>query len=1037
MIAGLIRWSARHAGLVVIATLIPCLAGIYAIARVPLDAIPDLSDVQVIVTADFPGQSPQLVEDQVTFPLTAALLNTPHARVVRGVSYPAMSFVHVIFADGTDPYWARARVQEQLGTIGRRLPDGVVPTLGADATGVGWVYQYVIKGENRSLAELRSIQDWKMRLGLAGIGGVGEIAGVGGYVKSYSVTADPGRLRALGITLAQVREAVRASNLDVGARTIEIAESEFAVQGRGYLKSPADIENAVIKSAQGVPVLVKDVARVELTTEERRGLAEHNGAGEAVSGIVVQRTGANTLDVIDAAKVRIGELAPSLPKGTTIETIYDRSQLIQRAIATLRGTLLEELAIVALICWLFLGHMRSALVPVVLLPASILIAYIGIYLTGAGTNIMSLGGIAIAVGAMVDAALVMVENAHKRLDRAEPGVSRLDTVVSAAAEVGPALFTSLLIITVSFLPILALASEEGRLFKPLAYTKTFAMAAAALLSVTLVPALLTLVLRDNTNLGQSRNVNSALMGAYRPVIEIALRRKRAVLAGAAMLMLTAAVPLSQLGREFMPPLNEGDLLYMPTAQPGLSVTAALQLLQTQDRIITSFPEVAGVLGKAGRASTATDPAPLEMFETLISLRPPADWRVGMTREKLVAEMDQALQFPGVSNSWTMPIRARIDMLATGIRTTLGVKVFGNDLKQLDAIARDVAAAIKSVNGTTSAYAERVMGGRYLNIAPDRAQLARYGLSVADVQAAIGQAIGGETATIMVEGRERYSVVVRYPRELRNDPDMLGRQVLVPLPGGNGTVPLTTVAAISLESGPASIRSENARPAAYVLVDFKDRDLAGYVADTKAAVAGKVKLPPGYHLVWSGQFEHLERAQARLALIIPVTLLAVVGLLYATFRRVTETAIVMLSLPFALIGGVWLMWLLGFNMSVASAVGFIALAGVSAETGVVMLIYLDQAYREKWRTRAMAGEAFTAADLAAAIESGAIDRVRPKIMTVCAIMAGLLPILWRDGAGAEVMSRIAVPMIGGMVTSSVLTLIVIPVVYSLAKQRQPG
>ena len=1036
MITGLIRWSASHAVLVVVATCLLCLAGIAAVSRVPLDALPDLSDTQVIITTEYAGQPAQVVEDQVTYPISAALVGTARARVVRGMSTQGTSFVTVIFADGTDLYWGRARVLEQLAQITQRLPAGVVPALGPDATGVGWIYQYVVSNKTLNLSQLRRLQDWPLRQGLAGANGVAESASVGGYVKSYSVTVDPNRMRLLGVSLAQLRDALRASNLDIGARTIELAESDFAIQGRGRLKSIADIETAVIRSDQGVPVLVKDLARVELTGDERRGLIDYNGDGEAVSGVVLQRTGANTLSVIEAVKARLAEIAPSLPKGTDIVPVYDRSELIHRAIATLQNTLFDEIIIVALVCWLFLRHRLSALVIVVLLPAGVLLAYLLMYAFGLTTNIMSLGGIAIAVGAMVDAALVMVENALRQLDTREDGQSRRDVIIAAAAQVGPALFMSLLVITVSFLPILALESEEGRLFRPLAYTKTFAMAAAAVLSVTLVPALMVLLMGGRTARApiRSLDLNTWMIAFYRPVLSEALHRKGLVLACACALLIATAWPMAHLGREFMPQLNEGALLFMPTAAPGLSVTKATELLQTQDRIIKSFPEVDTVLGKAGRAMTATDPAPMEMFETLITLKPEFVWRPGMTTEKLVAEMDQALQIPGVSNAWTMPIRARIDMLATGIRTTLGVKIFGDDLPVLDRIAREVESTLRTVPGTTSAYAERVMGGRILNITPDRAALARYGLTVGDVQGVIGAAIGGEPVTKMTEGRERYTIAVRYPRALRSDPDAIAHQVYVPLPAGKGSVPLGEIARVSLDAGPASIRSENARQAAYVLVDFKGRDLAGYVTEAKAAIARIIDLPPGYILNWSGQFEHMERAQSRLALVVPATLIIVLGLLYLTFRRMTETLIVMLSLPFALIGGIWLMWLMNFSLSVAGGAGFIALAGVAAETGVVMLIYLDQAVLATQARQRHACAPFTSADLARAIEAGAVDRVRPKIMTVAAVIAGLVPILWSHGAGCEVMQRIAVPMIGGMITSALLTLIVIPVVYALVKER---
>jgi copper/silver efflux system protein len=1032
MIAAVIRWSARNIFLVGLASVFVTLAGLYAVTRVPLDAIPDLSDTQVIVYTEFPGQAPQVVEDQVTYPLTTAMLSVPKSKVVRGFSYFGVSFVYVIFEDGTDLYWARSRVLEYLNSAARRLPGGVTPSLGPDATGVGWVFQYIVRGAQKSLAELRSTQDWYVRYGVAKAEGVAEVASVGGFVKQYSVVIDPRRLQALGIPLMRVREALKASNLDVGGRTIELAETEFAVRGRGYLKSLGDLEQIVVKSDKGVPVLLRDVARVELTADERRGITEVNGEGEAVSGIALQRSGANALTVIGSVKERLAEMAPSLPQGVTIEPVYDRSDLIYRAIDTLKRTLIEESLIVAFVCVIFLLHVRSALVAIITLPLGVLIAYLLMHLLGLSSNIMSLGGIAIAIGAMVDAAIVMIENAHKRLERAPPEKPRHEVLIEAAIEVGPALFFSLLIITVSFLPIFALEAQEGRMFKPLAYTKTFAMAAAALLSVTLVPALMLLFVRGRIVPEHRNPINRVLIWIYRPVIRAALRFKAMTILLALAVLGGSLWPALQLGSEFMPTLNEGTLFYMPTTLPGLSVTKAAELLQTQNKIIKTFPEVELVWGKAGRASSATDPAPTEMFETIINLKPESQWRPGMTIDKLIAEMDRALQFPGVSNAWTMPIKARIDMLSTGIRTPVGVKVYGNDLAQIERLARQVEAAIRTVPGTTSAYAERVIGGYYLNIDPDRAQLARYGLTIDDVQSMIGVALGAEPVTTTVEGRERYTVSLRYPRDLRSDPASIATQVLVPIAGG-GTVPLGEIAKVSLARGPAAIRTENAQLAVYIYVDLRDRDIGGYVADAQKAVASQVKFPPGYYATWSGQFEYMERAKARLQIVVPVTILIIFLLLYLNFRRITESLIVMLSVPFALVGGLWLMWWLGFNLSVAVAVGFIALAGVAAETGVVMLIYLDSALKELQAERAHEGRAFTRDDLYAAIMTGAVERVRPKMMTVAAIMAGLLPIMWSHGTGAEVMQRIAVPMIGGMVSSTVLTLVVIPSIYAVVKE----
>jgi copper/silver efflux system protein len=1031
MIAALIRWSARNVFLVGIATVFITLAGIYAIAKVPLDAIPDLSDVQVIVYTEYPGQAPQVVEDQVTYPLTTAMLTVPKSRVVRGFSFFGVSFVYVIFEDGTDIYWARSRVLEYLNAASRRLPEGVTPTLGPDATGVGWVYQYVVRGAQKSLAELRTIQDWYVRFGLAKAEGVAEVASVGGFVKQYSIVIDPRRLQALGIPLSKVRDVVRDSNMDVGGRTVELSETEFAVRGRGYIKSLSDLEQIVVKNDGGVPVLLKDVARVELAPDERRGITELDGEGEVVSGIALQRFGANALSVIQHVKDRLAEIAPSLPKDVSIEAVYDRSDLIYRAIDNLKRTLIEESVIVAFVCVLFLLHARSALVAIITLPLGVLIAYICMWLLGLSSNIMSLGGIAIAIGAMVDAAIVMIENAHKRLERAPPGKPRTEVLIEAAIEVGPALFFSLLIITVSFLPIFTLEAQEGRLFKPLAYTKTFAMAAGALLSVLLVPALMTIFVRGRIMPEHKNPVNRFLIAVYRPVIQLALRFKALTILGALLVLALSLWPASRLGSEFMPTLNEGTLFYMPVTLPGISVTKAAELLQTQDKIIKSFPEVASVFGKAGRAATATDPAPTEMVETVINLRPESEWRPGMTVDRLIAEMDKSLQFPGVSNAWTMPIKARIDMLSTGIRTPVGVKVFGKDLAEIEKLAREIEAVLSKVPGTASAYAERAISGYYLNVDPDRAQLARYGLMIGNVQEVIAMALGAEPVTTTVEGRERYTVSLRYPRDYRSDPDSIADQVLITLPNG-GTVPLGEVAKVSLAQGPSSIRTENAQLATYVYVDVRDRDVGTYVADAQKAVASEVNFPSGYYATWSGQFEYMERAIAKLKIVIPVTLLIIFVLLFLNFRRITETLIVMLSVPFALVGGFWLMWWLGFNLSVAVAVGFIALAGVAAETGVVMLIYLDNALTEMKQQREREGRALSAGDLYDAIMSGAVERVRPKMMTVTAIMAGLLPIMWSHGAGAEVMQRIAVPMIGGMVSSTILTLVVIPVVYAVVK-----
>ncbi|MBK6600523.1 MAG: efflux RND transporter permease subunit [Betaproteobacteria bacterium] len=1031
MLGRLIEWSARNAFLVLLATLFVTLAGIYAVIRTPLDALPDLSDVQVIVYTEFPGQAPQVVEDQVTYPLTTAMLSVPKSKVVRGFSFFGASFVYVIFEDGTDIYWARSRVLEYLNFAAGRLPRGVTPQLGPDATGVGWVYQYAVIGAQHTLAELRTIQDWYLRYQLAKAPGVAEVASVGGFVQQYQVTVDPTKLRAYGIPLARVGQVIRDSNRDVGGRVIEMAEAEYMVRGRGYLRGRADIEALVVKSDRGTPVLIRDVARVELGPDERRGVTELNGEGEVVSGIAMARYGQNALEVIGNIKDKIAEVASGLPAGVEIVAVYDRSELIHRAIDTLQRTLIEESLIVAAVCIVFLLHVRSALVAILMLPVGILIAFIAMRLLGMNSNIMSLGGIAIAIGAMIDAAIVMIENAHKHLERLAPGESRTRAIVDACREVGPALFFSLLIITVSFLPVFTLEAQEGRLFAPLAWTKTFAMAGAALLSVTLVPVLMLLFIRGRV-LPEAKNpVNRFLIWIYRPVIAAVMRFKLVTILLAAVVLGATAWPATKLGSEFMPTLNEGTLFYMPTSLPAMSITKAAELVQTQNKIIKSFPEVASVYGKAGRAQTATDPAPVEMFETVINLKPEDQWRAGMTLDKLTAELDRALQIPGVSNAWTMPIKARIDMLSTGIRTPIGIKVFGKDLNEMERLAKEIEAVVKAVPGTTSAFAERITGGYYLDIEPDRAALARYGLMVGDVQDVIATALGGEMVTTTVEGRERFGVSVRYPRELRSDPQQIAASVLVPTMDG-AMLPLGQLASIRITKGAPAIRTENALLSAYIYVDIRDRDIGGFVADARKAVNDQVRFPPGYYIAWSGQFEYMERALEKLKVVVPLTLLLIFLLLYLNFRRLTETVIVMLSVPFALVGGVWLMWWLGYNLSVAVAVGFIALAGVAAETGVVMLIYLDHAWQRIRDQRAAEGVAPTARDLYAAVMEGAVERVRPKMMTVVAIMAGLLPIMWGTGTGSEVMSRIAAPMVGGMISSTVLTLAVIPAIYALVK-----
>ena len=1033
MLNAIIGWSARNRFLVLLATLFVTLAGIYAVAKTPLDALPDLSDVQVIVFTEYPGQAPQVVEDQVTYPLSTSMISVPKSKVVRGFSAFGASFVYVIFEDGTDLYWARSRVLEYLNFASGKLPKGVTPQIGPDATGVGWVYQYAVLGANKTLAELRTIQDWFLRYQLTKAHGVSEVASVGGFVQTYQVTVDPVKLRAYGIPLMKVVQVIRDSNRDVGGRVVEMAETEYMVRGRGYLRGAGDIEKLVVKAEKGTPVLIRDIARVELGPDERRGLTELNGEGEVVSGIVMARYGQNALEVIQNVKDKIAEIAPGLPEGVSIQAVYDRSELIKRAIATLKGTLLEESIIVALVCIVFLMHVRSALVAIVMLPIGVLIAFIAMRALGMNSNIMSLGGIAIAIGAMVDAAIVMIENAHKHLERLKEGESRSDAMLAACKEVGPALFFSLLIITVSFLPVFTLEAQEGRLFSPLAYTKTFSMAGAALLSITLVPVLMGLFIRGRLMPEHKNPLNRFLLWAYRPIIASVMRWKKATIVAALVILALTIYPATRLGSEFMPTLNEGTLLYMPASLPAMSMTKAAELLQTQDKIIKSFPEVASVYGKAGRAQTATDPAPPEMFETVINLKPETEWRAGMTMDKLIAEMDKALQFPGMANSWTMPIKARLDMLATGIRTPVGIKVYGKDLQGIERVAKDIEAVVRQVPGTTSAFAERITGGYYLDIEPDREALARYGLAVGDLLDVISTALGGEMVTFTVEGRERFGVIVRYPRELRSNPELIAREVLVPTMEG-AMIPLGQLARVEVVKGAPAIRTENALLSAYIFVDIRNRDIGSYVADARRAVAEKVKFPPGYYATWSGQFEYMERAIARMKIVIPITVLIIFLLLYLNFMRVTETLIVMLSVPFAAVGGVWLLWLLGYNLSVAAAVGFIALSGVAAEIGVIMLIYIDHAWQAIKAQREADGKPLSAADLHEAVVQGTLLRVRPIMMTVFAITAGLLPIMWGHGTGSEVMRRIAAPMVGGMISSTVLTLVVIPVIYAWVKER---
>jgi Cu(I)/Ag(I) efflux system membrane protein CusA/SilA len=1040
MLERIIDWSARHAALVLLAACVLAAAGGYAVLHTPVDALPDLSDVQVIVYTEFPGQSPQVVEDQVTYPLTTALLSVSRARVVRGFSNFGASFVYVIFEDGTDIYWARARVLEYLNAASSRLPASVTPALGPDATGVGWVYEYVVRGGQRSLDELRALQDWFIRYQLTKAAGVAEVASVGGFVRTYQVTVDPRKLQSYRIPLRDVGDAIRMSNHDVGGRSVELAEHEYMIRGRGYLRGLGDLGAIVLRSSGGTPVYVRDVARVEFAPDERRGIAELDGAGEVVAGVAIARYGENALDVVRAVKQTLADIAAGLPAGVTLTAVYDRSELIYRAIANLRTTLLEESLIVALVCLVFLLHARSALVAIVMLPLGVLIAFVAMRLLGFNSNLMSLGGIAIAIGAMVDAAIVMIENAHRHLERLAPGAPRPPALIAACREVGPALFFGLLVVTVSFLPVFTLEAQEGRMFRPLAFTKTFAMAGAALLSITLVPVLMTVFVRGRIPPERANPVVRLMIGAYRPVIAAVMRWKKTTVLLAVLVLAVTVVPAARLGVEFMPTLNEGTLLFMPSSLPGMSVTQAARALQTQDRILKSFPEVGSVFGKAGRASTATDPAPLEMSETVVNLRPQAAWRPGMTLDRLIAEMDRAVQLPGISNAWTMPIKARIDMLSTGIRTPVGIKVFGKDLDGIERLAKQIEQAVRDVPGTTSAYAERLTGAYYLDVVPDGEAMARYGLTINDVHAVVASALGAERVTTTVEGRERFDVTVRYPRELRDSPAAIADNVLVPVAGG-AMVPLGQVARLEVVQGPPSIRTENALLSAYVFVDIRGRDLGTYVAAAKRAVAAHVAIPPGYYITWSGQFEYLQHAIAKLEVVVPATLLLIFVLLYLNFGRLTETLIVMLSAPFALVGGVWLLYLLGYNLSVAAVVGFIALLGVAAETAVVMLVYLDQAWTARRVRCAAAAIRPTAADLYDAVLEGAVLRVRPKMMTVCAIVAGLLPIMLGRGTGSEVMRRIAAPMVGGMLSAALLTLVVVPAIYALVQEvglaRAPG
>ncbi|MCB2254148.1 efflux RND transporter permease subunit [Pseudomonas chlororaphis] len=1038
MIAAVIRWSVANRLLVVLATLFFSAWGIWAVRHTPVDALPDLSDTQVIIRTPYAGQAPQIVENQITYPLATTMLSVPGAKTVRGYSFFGDSFVYVLFEDGTDLYWARSRVLEYLSQVQGRLPANARPALGPDATGVGWIFQYALvdRSGRHDLAQLRALQDWFLKFELKTLPNVAEVATVGGMVKQYQVLLDPLKLASLGITQAEVRAAIGQANQETGGAVLELAEAEFMVRASGYLQSLDDFRAIPLKlGAGGVPVTLGDVATVQVGPEMRRGIGELDGEGEAVGGVVILRSGQNARDTIAAVKARLAELKGSLPPGVEIVTTYDRSSLIDRAVNNLGHKLLEEFIVVALVCGIFLWHLRSSLVAIISLPVGVLLAFILMRQQGLNANIMSLGGIAIAIGAMVDAAVVMIENAHKKLEawhHAHPGEQlrgepRWRVMTEAATEVGPALFFCLLIITLSFIPVFTLQAQEGRLFGPLAFTKTYAMAAAAGLSVTLVPVLMGYWIRGRIPGERQNPLNRWLIRCYEPALDAVLRRPRSTLLVAVLVLLSAAWPLSRLGGEFLPPLDEGDLLYMPTALPGLSAQKAAQLLQQTDRLIKSVPEVERVYGKAGRAETATDPAPLEMFETTVQFRPREQWRPGMTAERLVQELDRVVQVPGLTNLWIPPIRNRVDMLATGIKSPIGVKVAGANLRDIDTATQAIERVARTVPGVSSALAERLGGGRYIDLDIDRAAAARYGLNIADVQSIVAGAIGGENIGETVEGLARFPINLRYPREWRDSLDAL-RQLPIYTPLG-GQVTLGSVARVAVSEGPPMLKSENARPSGWVYVDVRGRDIAAVVADLRRAVSEQVRLQPGMSLNYSGQFEFLERANARLAWLVPATLLIILVLLYLTFSRFDEALLIMATLPFALTGGVWFLYALGYNLSVATGVGFIALAGVAAEFGVIMLLYLKNAWAER--------QACGAGDepgLLAAIREGAVQRVRPKAMTVAVIVAGLLPILLDGGTGSEVMSRIAAPMVGGMLTAPLLSLFVIPAAYRLMRRR---
>jgi Cu(I)/Ag(I) efflux system membrane protein CusA/SilA len=1039
MLASLIRWSIQNRFLVLMGTLLLSAWGVHATLSTPLDALPDLSDTQVIIRTEFPGQAPQVVEDQVTYPLTTTMLSVPGARTVRGYSFFGDSYVYIIFDDKTDLYWARSRVLEYLAQVTGRLPPTAKPTLGPDGTGVGWIYEYALVDHSGQydISQLRSLQDWFLRYELKSVPNVAEVASVGGLVKQYQVVLDPDRMRALGITIDKVKTALRDSNNETGGSVLELGEAEYAVRATGYLKNLDDFRNVPVGlGAGGTPILLGEVARIQIGPEIRRGISELDGKGEVVGGVIVMRAGKNALETIDGIKAKIASLQQGLPRGVAIIPTYDRSELIHKSVATLRDRLIEEFIVVTLVCALFLFHLRSAFVAIVSLPLGILAAFTVMNWQGVNANIMSLGGIAIAIGAMVDAAVVMIENAHKHIEawnhenpgRRPTAMEQARLISEAAAEVGPALFFSLLIITLSFVPVFTLEAQEGKLFGPLAFTKTYSMAAAAGLSITLIPVLMYYFIRGRIPDERSNPLNRFLILLYRPLLDFVLRHPKTVLLVSALAIAVTFVPLTRLGSEFMPPLVEGDLLFMPSALPGLSADKASQLLQQTDKVLMQFPEVKRVFGKVGRAETATDPAGLEMFETTVRFKPRSEWPNGKTQDQLIEEMNAALQIPGLSNLWVQPIRNRIDMLSTGIKSPVGIKIAGPDLKVIEKLGEEVEATVKQVPGTRSAYAERVQGGRYIEVQIDRVRAARFGLSLADVQQVVALAIGGENVGETVEGLQRFPINMRYPRELRDSVEKLNLLPIVTAAGATTT--LGAVANLVITDGPPQIRSENARLNGWVYVDISGRDLGRYVAQAQKLVARRVALPPGYSIVWSGQFEYLERARQKLKLVVPFTLVIIFVLLYLAFRSFTSAALIMGTLPFALVGGFWLLFLLGYNLSIASAIGFIALAGVSAEFGIVMLIYLDHAIQK----RRAANQFSTERDLMEAIEEGAVLRVRPKAMTVAVIVAGLLPIMLGGGTGSEVMRRIAAPMVGGMITAPLLSMLVLPAAYLLLHRR---